>query len=329
MLSAKSLDIVIPVYNEEQCLPTLLERLLKLKEILSHLNMRFIFVNDGSDDNSLSLLKSFADRFAFVTIINFSRNFGHQIAITAGIDFATAEYVVVIDADLQDPPEVIEGLCKKADEGYDVVYARRLTRKGDTFFKRLTAKAFYRLISKMCDIEIPVDTGDFRLISQRVARELRRIRERHRFVRGLIPWIGFRSAAVHYHRDQRFAGVTKYPFRKMLSFSQDAIFSFSRTPLKVASFVGWVIVSCGVLGSFVMLYIKLMTTLAVPGITAIIITVTILGGIQIIMLGVIGEYIGRIFEQSKDRPLYIISDTRNITTDFNKMTSQDVQSLNK
>lgn len=310
----KTLDIVIPVYNEEECLPQLIERLFSLKQKMLNAELRFIFVNDGSRDSSARMLSDFARENACVSVINFSRNFGHQIAITAGIDFATAEYVAVIDADLQDPPELIEELYKKALEGYDIVHAKRLTRKGETAFKRLTAKLFYRLMKKMCDIEIPMDTGDFRLISKRVARELRGMRERHRYVRGMIPWIGFPSATVTYNRDERYAGETKYPLRKMVAFSKDAIFSFSRTPLKVANLVGWVIVCLGILGSFAMLYIKFFTTLAVPGITAMLITVVIIGGIQIIMLGIIGEYIGRMFEEAKNRPLYIVAETKNLSS---------------
>lgn len=313
MVPTKKLDIVIPVFNEEECLPVLVERLLALRQSMEAVaEVRFLFVNDGSKDASSKILSDLAVAYPFMSVLQFSRNFGHQIAITAGVDHALGDYVAIIDADLQDPPELIKDMFLKAEEGHDIVYAKRLSRKGESWFKRLTAKLFYRLISKMCDVTIPTDTGDFRLISQRVAVELRRIRERHRFVRGLVPWVGFSSAPVLYNRDERFAGETKYPLRKMIAFSKDAIFSFSRTPLKLASFIGWIIVAFGVLGAIAMLYIKLNTNLAVPGITAIIVTVIILGGIQIIMLGVIGEYVGRIFEESKDRPLYIIADRKNI-----------------
>lgn len=278
---------------------------------MPHVAVRFVFVNDGSRDGSGTLLSEFAAKHPFAGVITFSRNFGHQIAITAGIDVAYADYVAIIDADLQDPPELIRELYEKAQEGNHVVHAKRLTRKGETAFKRLSAKLFYRLMRKMCDIDIPMDTGDFRLISKRVAEQLRSMRERHRYVRGMIPWTGFSNAIVEYHRDERYAGETKYPLRKMIAFSKDAMFSFSRTPLRVANLVGWIIVFLGIIGSIAMLYIKLMTNLAVPGITAILITIVMIGGIQIIMLGIIGEYIGRMFEEAKGRPLYIVAHTQN------------------
>lgn len=317
MLNAKSLDIIIPVCNEEGCLAELISRLLKLKQDLSNLDVSFIFIDDGSKDKSLVILNEQAAKSDFVKVISFSRNFGHQLAVTAGLDHSTADYAVIIDADLQDPPEIIKAMCQKAEEGYQVVYGQRLTRDGETAFKKLTAKFFYKLIKKLCDIDIPENTGDFRLIDKDVVKVLQSMRERHRFLRGMVPWTGFKSAPIFYHREARFAGTTQYPLKKMMRLAKDAIFSFSNTPLKVANFVGFGIVGLGFLGALLMLYLKFMTTFTVPGITAVLLTVIILGGIQIIMLGIIGEYIGRIFEESKNRPLYVIKESKNINQQKN------------
>ncbi len=302
----KTLDVVIPVFNEEECLPALFERLLKLQSTLAA-EVRFIFINDGSKDKTPGILDVFAREHEGVKVLHFSRNFGHQIAITAGIDYSSADYVVTIDADLQDPPEFIADLFQKAEEGYEVVFAQRLARKGETWFKRASAKMFYRLISRICKIHIPLDTADFRLIARPVVTELRNMRERHRFVRGLIPWVGFRSTIIQYNRDARFAGETKYPLRKMIALSKDAIFSFSYAPLKIVNFVGYAIAGLGFAGAVYILFLRLFTTKTVPGLTTILLSIIMIGGIQIIILGTIGEYIGRIFEGSKNRPLYIVA----------------------
>lgn len=312
MPQKESLDIIVPVYNEEECLDVLITRLLSLKNSLTDLNMRFIFVNDGSKDNSYEILKKYSNEYNFIKIINFSRNFGHQMAVTAGLEYATADYIAIIDADLQDPPELIKDMYYKAKEGYDVVYGKRKTRKGETFLKKFTAKMFYKFISKMCEIEIPEDTGDFRLINKKVLENIKLMRERHRFIRGIVPWIGFKSTPFYYHRDERYAGKTKYPFKKMLKFALDAIFSFSNTPLRFATYIGISIILLGLLGALFMLYLRFFTLYTVPGITAVILTVIIMSGVQIMMLGIIGEYVGRIFEESKKRPLYIISETINL-----------------
>jgi len=309
-----SLEVVIPVYNEDDGIDELISRLFKLREkMLNQVEMNFIFVDDGSNDRSAEILLNYAVKMPFIKIINFSRNFGHQMAVTAGLDYAKADFVAILDADLQDPPELIEEMYAKIQEGFDVIYGKRLDRKGETIFKRWTAKIFYNLINRLCDVTIPADAGDFRLVNIRVLKVLKQMRERHRFIRGMIPWFGFKSYPISYNRDERFAGVTKYPLKKMIKFAKDAIFSFSDTPLKIANFVGFTIVGVGIVGSIVELYLRLMTTLTIPGITAVILTVVILGGIQIIMLGIIGEYVGRIFEQSKGRPLYVVAKTENIS----------------
>lgn len=307
-----TIEIIVPVFNEEQCLDTLVSRLLALRRKMNGQDVSFIFVDDGSKDGSLRLLERYAALHPFVKVISFSRNFGHQMAVTAGLDHADADYVAIIDADLQDPPELIEDMFKKAEEGFDVVYGKRLERNGETWFKKITAKLFYVFIRKMCDVDIPSDAGDFRLITRQVVLALREMKERHRFIRGMVPWVGFASTPLLYNRDRRFAGETKYPFKKMFRFAKDAIFSFSSTPLKVANFVGSFIVGIGILGALLMVYLRLMTSYTVPGITAVLLAVIVLGGIQIIMIGMIGEYIGRIFEEVKNRPLYIIKAAKNI-----------------
>ncbi|MBI4680582.1 MAG: glycosyltransferase family 2 protein [Nitrospirae bacterium] len=308
----EKLEIIIPIYNEESCLDELFRRLLFLREKLGYLDMDFIFINDGSKDRSLTILHNYAERHNFIKVINFSRNFGHQIAVTAGLDYADADYIVIMDADLQDPPELIEDMYRKAKEGFDIVYGKRLTRKGETIFKKVTAKIFYGFINKMCDIEIPTDAGDFRLISKTVLKTLKQMREKHRFVRGMVPWTGFSSTPQLYNRDERYAGKTKYPFKKMVKFALDAIFSFSNVPLRVATYFGLMIVSLGFLGSLLLLYYRFFTSIYVSGITAVILTIIIMSGFQIIFLGLIGEYIGRIFEESKNRPLYVIKNFKNL-----------------
>lgn len=308
----ETLEVIIPVYNEEECLPELINRLLGLIDSLKELAISFIFINDGSKDKSLSLLYEYAKRHKYFKIIDLSRNFGHQIAITAGMESATADYVAIIDADLQDPPELIKDMYLKAkNQGFDVVYGKRLKRKGESWFKLLTAKLFYRFLSKMCDTEILTDTGDFRLIKKKVLNSLNRMPEHHRFIRGMVPWVGFKHTALYYNRDSRYAGVTKYPLSKMLQFASDAIFSFSRVPLSVSIYVGMVVLMLGIIGAAILVILKIFTTFYVPGITTVIATIVIIGGIQIIMMGVMGSYIGRIFEESKNRPLYFINDKTN------------------
>jgi dolichol-phosphate mannosyltransferase len=259
------------------------------------------------------MLFGYAEKHNFVKVINFSRNFGHQMAVTAGIDHADADYVSIIDADLQDPPELILDMHKKAKEGFDIVYGQRVSRAGDSFFKKVTAHLFYRMINAMCDIDIPLDTGDFRLISRRVADELKKMREKHRFIRGMVPWIGFKSAPLPYNREKRADGETKYPLRKMLKFALDSIFSFSNVPLKIANYLGMAIVFVSILVGLFLLYLRLFTSFTVPGITSVLLALMLVGGIQIVMTGIIGEYIGRIFEESKGRPLYVVWETKNIS----------------
>jgi glycosyltransferase involved in cell wall biosynthesis len=309
-----TLDIIIPVYNEEECITSTYAR---LKFVQNHLsseaNVNLIFINDGSYDNSPALLFDICKSDESTKLINFSRNFGHQISITAGLDFSEAKYVAIIDADLQDPPELIIEMYTKAKQGYDIIYGKRIERKGETLFKKITAYLFYSLISKLCSIDIPMHTGDFRLINKKVADALKQMPEKHRFVRGMVPWVGFKSTPVYYNRDERIAGKTKYPFRKMLNFALDAIFSFSTRPLKISSYIGLLMIIFSLALSVFMLYIKLFTDLAVEGVTVIVWIVALTSGCQIFILGILGEYIARIFEESKRRPLYIIDSTCNLS----------------
>lgn len=307
------LSVVIPVFNEEESLPETVRRLKAMGEkLLPDTDLELLFVDDGSKDNSLAILKGMAARQPNIKVIAFSRNFGHQIAITAGIDLAVGDYVAVIDADLQDPPELIETMYRLAQTGYDVVYGKRRSRAGETLFKRASAAAFYRLFSYMCEMDIPTDTGDFRLMSRRVVEAFKQLRERHRFVRGMIPWVGFRSAPLEYDRDERFAGETKYPLRKMLAFATNAILSFSKKPLTLAIRLGFMTILVGVILGLYVLYLKLFTSIPVPGITAVLLSIVVFSGVQIMLIGIVGEYIARIFEEVKGRPLYLVAETVNL-----------------
>ena len=317
MLNTKqkpSLTILVPFYNEEEVIHETLSRMLEVKKSLDKdLIIDFLFIDDGSDDDSMQILAAEADSHSFIKIISLSRNFGHQIAVTAGLQYATSDWVVIIDADLQDPPELIGEMFGLATSGsFDVVYGRRKSRQGETLFKKITAATFYRLLSYFCDVDIPVDTGDFRLISKRVVDVFNSMPEKHRFVRGMIPWIGFRSAPLLYDRSPRFAGETKYPLRKMLSFAINAITSFSSKPLTMAIKLGLFIIFMGILWAIYAVYLRYFTTLALPGFTAILVAIVIFSGIQIFLLGVIGEYLARIFEEAKARPLFIISKKINL-----------------
>jgi polyisoprenyl-phosphate glycosyltransferase len=311
MLPKRTLEFVIPIFNERECVDALVERLVAFRSKMNTLDVSFTFVNDGSSDGTWERLLEHSSTYPFLQLIDLSRNFGHQIAVTAGLDHVDADYVAIMDSDLQDPPEVVETMYAKAIEGYDVVYGQRNSRRGETWFKRASAFAFYRIAKRLFRVTLPEDTGDFRLISRKAHLSLRTMRERHRFLRGMVPWLGFRSAGVRYDRDLRYAGVTKYPLVKMIRFALDAVFSFSMAPLRLTSLMGLLIVLFGSLGAAYMLYLKLFTNRVVPGAAAILITVIFLGGVQITMLGLIGEYLGRIFEESKQRPLYFVNQIRN------------------
>jgi dolichol-phosphate mannosyltransferase len=309
-----TLSLVLPIYNEEEVIPELHKR---LQEFLTQLALpaEVVFVNDGSRDGSMELLRGIAAEEPRYRVVSFARNFGHQRAITAGVDFARGKAVVVMDADLQDPPEVVLEMVAKWREGFDVVYGRRRKRAGETWFKLVTARLFYRLFAAMIPIRVPLDTGDFRLMSRRVVLVLRELRETHRFVRGMVAWVGFRQTEVLYDRPGRFAGDTKYPLRKMVAFAIDGITSFSVLPLRFATYLGMLMI-LGSVGVIVWaLVAKYVLHQVVQGWTGIMIVVAVFASVQLLMIGILGEYIGRIYEEVKKRPLYIVGDTVNASRD--------------
>ena len=302
----RSVDIIIPIFNEEECLPELCRRLLALRDRMADRRLDVIFVNDGSTDRSAELLRTFAQTHPFVRVVQLARNFGHQCAISAGLDIADADAVAIIDGDLQDPPELIAEMVPLLDQGCEVVYGQRRGREGESWFKLATARLFYRFFSRVLRVNIPQDTGDFRVVSRRVVAALRQLREKHRFLRGLVPWLGFRSQAFPYDRDRRFAGVTKFSITKMARFALDAIFSFSNQPLRLATYLGLMLTLIGFTLGLLVVYLRLFTTFTVPGISAVLLAVFFIGGLQSFILGISGEYLGRVYEQVKNRPLYVV-----------------------
>lgn len=307
ILHSPTLSVVAPVFNEEAILHELYRRLTAVLDGAG-LDWELVLVNDGSRDRSLEIMRELHAADGRVKVVNFARNFGHQVAITAGTDYAQGQAVVIIDADLQDPPEVILDLLAKWREGYEVVYAVRSERKGETWFKEFTAKAFYRIIYKITDINIPMDTGDFRLMDRKVVEALKTMREKHRFMRGMSVWVGFRQTGVQYVRAERFAGETKYPLKKMLKFALDGITSFSYFPLQLATYIGFVAAAISVAGIIVTIILRLTGSHAFYGQATTLVAVLFLGGVQLISLGIIGEYLGRIYDEAKGRPLYIVHD---------------------
>jgi dolichol-phosphate mannosyltransferase len=313
-MSRPELSLVIPIYNEEPVIPELNRR---LREVMAQLervvsSWEVVFIDDGSKDRSLELLREMAASEPRFKVLSFSRNFGHQLAITAGVDAAEGDAVVIIDADLQDPPEVVEAMVGKWREGFDVVYGVRRSRAGETIFKRFTAAAFYRVLRIMLGgMNIPVDAGDFRLIGRPVVLTMRSLKEKHRFVRGMVTWVGFKQFALHYDREARFAGETKYPLSKMIRFAIDAITSFSIVPLRFATWLGVLAGITAGIGALFVIYAKLFTNDTVQGWTTIMIAVALGSSAQLIMIGILGEYIGRIYEEIKRRPLYVTQERIN------------------
>ncbi|OIK10427.1 glycosyltransferase [Bacillus sp. MUM 116] len=300
-------SIIIPVFNEEAVIRQTYQRLKSVMDSTGG-SYELLFVNDGSKDRTEDCLIYLSERDETVKLINFSRNFGHQIAISAGMDYAHGEAVVIIDADLQDPPELILLMIEKWMEGFDVVYAKRTSRKGESFFKKKSASLFYRTLRNMTEIDIPLDTGDFRLMDRKVVDQLKTLREKNRFVRGLSSWVGFRQTAIEYERDERAAGETKYPLKKMLKLSMDGITSFSYKPLKLASYTGGLLAVTGFIYMAIVFYLKIFTKQIVSGWASIIIIQLFFSSIVLVLLGIIGEYIGRIYDETKNRPLYVVRD---------------------
>lgn len=300
-------SFVIPVFNEEESLNELYRRLCALIDRLDG-EAEVVFVDDGSRDRSFELIVAMHGADSRVRGVRLSRNFGHQIAISAGMDLAAGRAVIVMDADLQDPPEVVLEMARKWREGFDVVYGYRERRDQDTRFKRFTAQVFYRIIRRMTDVNMPVDAGDFRLVDRRALNAFRMMRERSRYVRGMFGWVGFRQTSVSYVRPARFAGETKYPLHKMLRLALDAILSFSNLPLRVVLQGGFVVSVMSFVAGLAALLAKLFGAYAVPGWASIIVWTSFLGGVQLTVIGVMGEYVGRIYDEVKQRPLYVISD---------------------
>tara|TARA_Y100000996_G_scaffold357014_1_gene298117 strand:+ start:392 stop:1330 length:939 start_codon:yes stop_codon:yes gene_type:complete len=307
----KLVSIVIPVYNEIETINEMIVNTINIASCWKY-DYELIIVNDGSADGSREIIEKLCTKDMNIKLINLSRNFGHQLAFTAGLDFSNGSSVIVIDGDLQDPPIVMNDFIKKWEFGYDIVYGKRLKRSGESFFKLLTSKFFYIILDKFSDVDIPRDVGDFRLMDRKVVDKINTMRERHRFIRGMIPWLGFKETFVEYDRDSRFAGQTKFSFNKMVKFALDGIFSFSIVPIKYTIILGIFTVILSLGGIIYAFIARLITDGWVSGWTTLIITMLFIGGVQLISIGVLGQYIGRIFEEAKNRPLYIVESTLNI-----------------
>ena len=301
------ISAIIPSYNEQDNVGLMYERMTKTLSKISP-DYEIIYINDCSKDQTLLRIKELAAKDTHVKYLSFSRNFGHQIAVSAGLDYCSGKAVVIIDGDLQDPPELIEQMYEKYKEGYKVVYARRTSREGETWFKKATAKIFYRLLASMTSIDIPVDVGDFRLIDQVIVKHLRNMPEKSKYIRGQISWIGYKQTFVNYHRDARIYGKTNYPLRKMLRFALDGITAFSDKPLKIASGLGIVAAIVSLLALVYALVAHFCFNSTITGWTSLILSVLFIGGVQLITIGIIGEYIARINNDVRNRPLYILEE---------------------
>lgn len=302
----KLISYIFPIYNESENINVLYETVSDVLDTRNEYNYELIFINDGSKDDSLKKLIAIQEKDARISVIDFSRNFGHQIAVTAGIDNAKGDAAIIMDSDLQDPPAVSLELIDKWREGYDVVYAQRRSRK-DSLFKKITADIFYRTLQKIAEIDIPRNTGDFRLIDRKVIDEIKKFKEHNRFLRGMVSFVGFKQIAVEFDRDERHAGETGYPLKKMIKFAADGIFSFSTYPLKFIRKVGITIALLSLLGILYVIFIKIFAPeTTVEGWAFIVISILFIGGIQLIMLGVLGSYLGRVYTEVQDRPLYSI-----------------------
>jgi len=304
-MTRPTISIIAPVYNEHESLPELIRRVHEVMDPSGE-TWELVLVDDGSSDGSTDIIRSLAEQDKLVRPVIFARNFGHQIAVTAGMDYSRGDAVIVIDADLQDPPEVMLEMIAKWREGYEVVYAVRAEREGETWFKKFTAATFYRLIYKITDVKIPLDTGDFRLLDRKVVNVMGQMREHHRFLRGMSSWIGFKQIGVSYRRAARFAGETKYPFKKMLKLAMNAITSFSYVPLQAASILGFICAGISLITIPVVIIARAAGSEAFFGQASTLLAVLFLGGVQLISLGILGEYIGRIYDEVKGRPLYVV-----------------------
>lgn len=319
-----TISVVVPCYNEEEVLHELKRRLF---EVISNLKIPFeiILVDDGSKDKTWPIMQELAADTPGLKCIRLSRNYGHQIALTCGLDQALGEVILVIDADLQDPPELLGPMLEKWREGYDVVYGKRKKRMGEPLSKIIFAFCFYRVFAKLTGFELPSDTGDFRLLDRKALDALLKLRERHRFIRGMVSWVGFKQTPFFYDRPERFAGTTKYPFKKSLFLALDAITSFSFAPLRMASYLGIGISIFAFFYILVVLYLRIFTDISEPGYTSLMAAVLFLGGVQLMVLGLMGEYVGRIFEQGQKRPLYLIDEIKGepLKSSYHSLTTED------
>lgn len=317
-MTAPTYSFVIPVHNEAETLPALKHRLVAVMDRLDGPS-EVIFVDDGSRDASYELMTCMHLEDQRFKVVHLSRNFGHQIAITAGMDLAAGAAVVIMDADLQDPPEVVLEMAERWRGGYDVVFGVRDDRSTDTWFKRTTAAWFYKGLGCLTEVDIPAEVGDFRLVDRRAIEAIKAMREGSRFVRGMFAWLGFRTVGVPYKRDVRYAGETKYPLRKMLKFASDGVVGFSRVPLRMALNLGFFVSALAVLGGIGAVGLKVEGGFSVPGWTSIVLVVLMLGGLQLALMGVLGEYVGRIYQESLARPLYVVRDLQGIAVPFERV----------
>jgi dolichol-phosphate mannosyltransferase len=299
-------SIIAPIFNEAESMPELYRRVSAVMDATRE-PWELILIDDGSSDNSTGMIQELAKQDARVRPVIFARNFGHQIAVTAGLDYARGDAVIIIDSDLQDPPEVIPDLIARWREGYEVVYAVRAEREGESWFKLWTASLFYRMIYRITDVKIPLDTGDFRLMDRKVVNVMKRMRERDRFLRGMSAWVGFKQVGVPYKRAARFAGSTKYPFKKMFRLAMNAITGFSYFPLQLATYIGFIAAGLSILLIPVVVLIRLLTIIELTGQATTLVAVLFLGGVQLISLGILGEYLGRVYDEVRGRPLYVVS----------------------
>ena len=301
----KLISVVMPVYNEAPTLPRLLERLSAMAVGLAY-DVEFVFVDDGCRDDSFATLVRLGEADPRIRIIRLSRNFGHQIALTAGLDHARGEAVVAMDSDLQDPPEVIPRLIERWQEGFEVVYAVRESRAGESSFKKWSAALHYRVMRAITSVDIPIDTGDFRLMGRRALEAFKKLREHHRYVRGMVSWVGFAQTGVLYRREPRFQGETNYTFKRMVKLSKDGLTAFSMMPLKLAAYLGWMALAASIVVLLWVLWLKVVAGTAIPGWASMMCVVLFLMSLQFIILGIMGEYIGRIYDEVRQRPLYLV-----------------------
>ena len=304
----KKLSVIVPMYCEEAVIGECYKRLTNIMKKIDNYNYEIIVVNDGSKDNTLEILEEIAQKDKNVKVISFSRNFGHQAAVTAGLKNVTGDAIVIIDADLQDPPELIPDMLKLWEEGNEVIYAKRKTRKGESAFKLLTAKMFYNTLNALSDVEIPKDTGDFRLVDRKVVDTINQMPEHNKFLRGLFSWVGYKQVPFEYERQERYAGKTKYPLRKMIKLASDGIISFSTKPLKMVGTLGIIsiVISILILIYALLSYVFKLNNLS-PGWTSIMVAITFFAGVQLLSIWIMSEYIGRIYDEAKERPQYIIN----------------------